>query len=104
MTKIRNLLRAADSDALQRRRQLQGKAQRRERRDELLAEFRSIKEGVPTTTTVITPELPDFLAVDAEGVEEELPVFVARDKELGKMKGFLDLVLSGKGQIVFVEG
>jgi tetratricopeptide (TPR) repeat protein/predicted Ser/Thr protein kinase len=72
--------------------------------DTLLTELRSIKDGMPTTTTVATPDLPAFLADDEEGGKEELPVFVARENELAKMESFLEKALSGKGQIIFVEG
>ncbi len=80
------------------------KEQRYQSVDELLSELRKIKDGVPTTTTVVAPLLPAFLTDSEEGIEEELPVFVTREQELDKMEGFLDKVLSGKGQIMFVEG
>jgi tetratricopeptide (TPR) repeat protein/predicted Ser/Thr protein kinase len=80
------------------------KGQRFQSVDELISEFRTIKEGAPTTTAVVAPDLPEFLADSGEEIEEESPVFVARDQELGKMGIFLDKVLSGKGQIMFVEG
>jgi len=80
------------------------KGQRFQNVDELLSELSKIKDGVPTTTAVVAPHLPAFLADSGEEIEEELPVFVAREQELEKMGGFLDKVLSGKGQILFVEG
>jgi Cdc6-like AAA superfamily ATPase len=72
--------------------------------DELHAEFKSIKEALSTTTTVVVPDLPSFLKDSEEELEEERPVFVAREQELDRMGGFLDKMLSGKGQILFVEG
>jgi tetratricopeptide (TPR) repeat protein len=80
------------------------KGQRFQSVDELLSGLRKIKDGVPTTTAVMAPHLPAFLTDNGEGIEEELPVFVTREQELDKMGGFLDKVLSGKGQILFVEG
>jgi len=70
------------------------KGQRFQSVDELISEFRTIKEGAPTTTAVVAPDLPEFLADSGEEIEEESPVFVARDQELGKMGIFLDKVLS----------
>jgi ABC-type oligopeptide transport system substrate-binding subunit/DNA-binding SARP family transcriptional activator len=46
--------------------------------------------------------LPAFLAEDVEA--HEPPVFVARERELARLDGFLDLALEGQGQVVFVTG
>jgi len=80
------------------------KGQRFQSVDELLSELRKIKDGVPTTTAVVVPHVPAFLTDSGEEIEEDLPVFVVREQELDKMGRFLDKVLSGKGQILFVEG
>jgi serine/threonine protein kinase/predicted ATPase len=72
--------------------------------DEMVSEFEAIKEGAPTTTEIITHELPAFLKDSEEELGEEQSVFVAREQELDRMGGFLDKMLSGKGQILFVEG
>jgi serine/threonine protein kinase/tetratricopeptide (TPR) repeat protein len=80
------------------------KGKRFQKVDELLSELRNIQEGVPTTTTALAPQLPAFLIEGEEALEEELPVFVAREQELDQLEGFLDKALSGKGQIVFAEG
>jgi DNA-binding SARP family transcriptional activator/tetratricopeptide (TPR) repeat protein len=45
--------------------------------------------------------LPPFLA-DEGSVEK--PVFVARERELSRLAGFLDGMLDGQGQVVFVTG
>jgi serine/threonine protein kinase len=71
---------------------------------DLLSEFRKLKDSVPTTTVAVAPDLPAFLVDSGVKIEEEPPVFVAREQELKKMESFLEKVLSGKGQILFVEG
>jgi DNA-binding SARP family transcriptional activator len=50
----------------------------------------------------VAPEPPQFL--DEELVEAEGPVFVARERELAQLGGFLDLALRGRGRVVFVTG
>jgi DNA-binding SARP family transcriptional activator len=47
------------------------------------------------------PDLPFFLA---EEKPVERPVFVARERELTRLDGFLEAALAGKGQVVFVTG
>ncbi len=49
-----------------------------------------------------TVEPPAFL--DEELVEVERPVFVARERELAQLDGFLELALAGQGRVVFVTG
>jgi len=51
---------------------------------------------------VVAVELPAFL----EGEEDALPspVFVARERELAQLDGYLDQALSGRGRVVFVTG
>jgi len=46
--------------------------------------------------------LPGFLAEDANKAQP--PVFVARERELAWLQGFLDLALAGQGRMVFVTG
>ncbi|MBS3784263.1 MAG: AAA family ATPase, partial [Anaerolineae bacterium] len=46
--------------------------------------------------------LPRFL--EEEGPLVETPVFVARERELAQLDRFLDLALTGQGQVVFVTG
>ena len=51
--------------------------------------------------------LPAFLEVTAEEdapAEPRRPVFVARERELARLDGFLNLALSGQSRIVFVTG
>jgi len=54
----------------------------------------------------VSVKLPAFLDEEAEiisyGVEKA--VFVAREHELERLKGFLGTALEGKGQVVFVSG
>jgi DNA-binding SARP family transcriptional activator/predicted ATPase len=50
----------------------------------------------------LTPSLPAFLEEEAPQVE--IPIFVARERELAQLDGLLDLALSGQGRIAFVTG
>jgi ABC-type oligopeptide transport system substrate-binding subunit/class 3 adenylate cyclase len=47
--------------------------------------------------------LPSFLEPDAE-TEGQVPVFVARERELAQLDGCLQEMLSGEGKVVFLEG
>jgi predicted ATPase len=51
----------------------------------------------------LTVALPAFISGE-EKVEVERPVFVARERELARLDGFLDLALDGQGRVVFVTG
>ena len=50
------------------------------------------------------PSFPTFLDDQATGEKYQPPVFVAREKELGKLNGFLAAMRAGQGQMVFVTG
>jgi DNA-binding SARP family transcriptional activator len=56
--------------------------------------------------SALAPEVaaapPPFL--DQEPAEAERPVFVARQRELAQLDGFLELALGGQGRVVFVIG
>ncbi|MFB0534285.1 MAG: AAA family ATPase, partial [Anaerolineae bacterium] len=56
----------------------------------------------PARPPDLVAEPPPFL--DEELVEVERPVFVARQRELAQLDGFLDLALAGQGRVVFVTG
>ncbi|UCF61365.1 MAG: serine/threonine protein kinase, partial [Anaerolineaceae bacterium] len=61
--------------------------------------FKSAFDQVLTTAKalpdlLIEPELPAFLREDEPERDVERPVFVARDRELAKLEGFLELALS----------
>ena len=49
-----------------------------------------------------TVSLPRFLGEAL--VRAEIPVFVARERELSQLEGFLDLALAGHGRVAFVTG
>ena len=52
-------------------------------------------------------QLPSFLEITAEEnapAEPRRPVFVARERELARLDGFLNLALGGQSRIVFVTG
>jgi predicted ATPase/DNA-binding SARP family transcriptional activator len=63
------------------------------------------RPGSPHTGRVadLTDQRPSFLD-EAEERPVETPVFVARQRELAKLEGFLDLALAGQGRVVFVTG
>jgi predicted ATPase/DNA-binding SARP family transcriptional activator len=50
----------------------------------------------------VPPEPPPFL--HEEAAEVERPLFVARERELAQLRGFLDMALAGQGRVVFVTG
>jgi len=72
--------------------------------EELLLELRSTEEGMPLTAAVRKPQIPAFMVEGEEELEEIRPVFVSREKELGKLNAFLEMSLSGKGRVAFVTG
>jgi DNA-binding SARP family transcriptional activator/predicted ATPase len=57
----------------------------------------------PTHPPEIPAKVPLFLDRE-EQAEATVPVFVARERELAHLGGFLDLALAGKGRVVFVTG
>jgi predicted ATPase len=56
----------------------------------------------PASPPDLTARLPLFL--EEEPPQVEIPVFVARQRELAQLDGFLDLALAGQGRVVFVTG
>ncbi|MFQ6108718.1 MAG: AAA family ATPase, partial [Candidatus Aminicenantales bacterium] len=72
---------------------------------ELLAELIKIEAG---TVSVPVPEklqIPKFLIRrEKEPAKEKRPVFVAREQDLERLDEFFNTALSGKGQVVFVNG
>ncbi len=52
----------------------------------------------------IRPAEPPSFLVEQEPLKAERPVFVARERELAQLGGFLDLALDGQGWVVFVTG
>ena len=59
-------------------------------------------ELFPAPPFDLTARLPPFL--EEEPPQAERPVFVARERELAQLDGFLDLALAGQGRVVFVTG
>jgi len=72
--------------------------------DGILLELKNIEEGMPVTAAVRKPQIPAFLVEGEEELEEVRPVFVSREKELGKLNTFLEMSLSRKGRAAFVTG
>jgi DNA-binding SARP family transcriptional activator/predicted ATPase len=56
----------------------------------------------PPSPPDLSARLPLFLEEEPIGVE--IPVFVARERELAQLDGFLELALAGQGRVVFVTG
>jgi DNA-binding SARP family transcriptional activator len=63
-----------------------------------------LKAVVPSSARYprLAAEPPRFLTEEAAEVEP--PLFVARERELAQLGGFLDLALAGKGRVAFVTG
>jgi DNA-binding SARP family transcriptional activator/predicted ATPase len=57
----------------------------------------------PARPPDLAAEPPSFLG-EEEPIEVERPVFVARERELAQLDGFLDLALVGQGRVAFVTG
>jgi len=67
--------------------------------------YEQIRDGeleVPAQSLDRLPEPPAFLAGEEQAPDR--PVFVARERELAQLDGFLGQALSGQGQLVFVTG
>jgi predicted ATPase len=58
---------------------------------------------LPARAPDLAAEPPSFLD-EEEPIEVERPVFVARERELAQLDGFLDLALAGQGRVAFVTG
>jgi predicted ATPase len=59
--------------------------------------------GFAAPSTQREEQLPSFL--DEHEIEQiEIPVFVARERELAQLDGFLSQALAGQGRVVFVTG
>lgn len=78
--------------------------------DEMQRLYESILLGQRDTAPVVAARSPDQMAsrppfLDAGARQErEKPLFVAREKELAQLEGFLNRALEGKGQVIFVTG
>jgi DNA-binding SARP family transcriptional activator/predicted ATPase len=57
----------------------------------------------PAHPPALVAEPPPFLD-EEEPIEVERPAFVARERELAQLDGFLDLALAGQGRVAFVTG
>jgi adenylate cyclase len=56
----------------------------------------------PASPPDLTARLPQFLEKEVSPVD--IPVFVARERELAQLDGFLNLALAGQGRVAFVIG
>jgi adenylate cyclase len=60
-------------------------------------------QRVRLRSETLPSSLPRFL-IDEETAEPERPVFVARERELARLDGYLENALAGQGQVAFVTG
>jgi class 3 adenylate cyclase/predicted ATPase len=61
------------------------------------------RQAVPPALEIEVPAVrPAFL--DVKAGEEERPLFVARERELARLNGYLERALSGEGLVTFVTG
>jgi DNA-binding SARP family transcriptional activator len=70
---------------------------------ETTALYERIRDGRLTAPPFVSVPLA-FLAEQADHAEVEHPVFVARESELAQLDKFLEKVLAGQGQVVFITG
>jgi DNA-binding SARP family transcriptional activator len=75
------------------------------------AETTALFEGIKAGTLAISirapspsPELPAFLKEVLKEPASDRPVFVARQRELARLDGYLAAILGGHGRVVFVTG
>lgn len=71
--------------------------------------FREAVSGTQQVTQLARAEkapslLPAFLRKEASLEKAPQPIFVARERELARLRGLLEIALGGRGQVVFVTG
>jgi oligopeptide transport system substrate-binding protein len=78
---------------------------------EMTALYEQIRSGEvgmikpPQTRVPVIPSLPPaFLERKPQRKANEIPIFVAREREMSKLDALLGKALSGRGQVVFVTG
>jgi DNA-binding SARP family transcriptional activator/predicted ATPase len=70
--------------------------------------YEQIREGRLKVSLPVARS-PDLVAsppclLEEEGGEMERPVFVARERELAQLNGYLNLAVAGQGRVVFITG
>jgi DNA-binding SARP family transcriptional activator len=70
---------------------------------ETTALYESIRDGTLVAPPFVLPP-PTFASEEAQADAAERPAFVARERELAQLGGFLDQALAGRGRVVFVIG
>jgi len=74
---------------------------------ETTALYERIREGLlaaPSTTPVGLSHIPPFPGAERQVVDVERPPVVARERELARLEGDLELALGGQGRVAFVTG
>ncbi len=74
------------------------------RAERLVREEKEAAAPTPTPPHPPTPHPPAFLSREEEPAALERPVFVARERELARLDGYLDTALASQGRVVFVTG
>ncbi len=70
---------------------------------ETTALYQSIRDETLVAPAPL-PLLPAFLDLQAQAFDAERPLFVAREAELARLDRFLQRMLAGHGQVVFITG
>jgi DNA-binding SARP family transcriptional activator/RecA/RadA recombinase len=65
--------------------------------------YESIRDGALVAPPFVVPT-PTFVSGETQAVVAERPAFVARERELAQLGGFLDQALGGRGRVVLVVG
>jgi tetratricopeptide (TPR) repeat protein/energy-coupling factor transporter ATP-binding protein EcfA2 len=77
-------------------------SERYQHAEDMQVELKTLKKSIESEEK---PHISvPFISGEEEEVEKKEPMFVAREQELAKLDKFLEKMLSGKGQVVFVTG
>ncbi len=81
------------------------RAERYQHVEEMRLALHAITKNFETGISAEQPDIPaPFVAGERAMVEEHEPFCIGREHELARLDKFLDLALSGKGQMVFITG
>jgi serine/threonine protein kinase/tetratricopeptide (TPR) repeat protein len=76
-------------------------SERYQHAEDMQVELKALKKSIYSEEK---PHISVPFINEEEEVEKKKPVFVARERELAKLDQFLETMLSGKGQVIFVTG
>jgi DNA-binding SARP family transcriptional activator len=72
--------------------------------ERIRAENRTARPVLASSPVDVHAQLPGFLSAENETATVERPAFVARERELDRLDGYLADALAGHGRVVFVTG